>query len=229
MSVKETTREVIFAVIPITVIIILLNFTLIRIPVQDFINFIGATFFVIAGLILFLTGVKIGLLPLGEMIGSKLVSKGYLWLMITIGFILGFVVTFAEPDVQVLAMQVDVASSGEISRRFIITSISIGVGVFLAMAILRIFIKVKLVYMLLGGYAIIAILATISSPLFLAVAFDAGGVTTGPMTVPFILSLGVGVSAVASGRKNSDNSFGLVALASIGPIIAVLIMGIIYK
>lgn len=229
MNIKETAKEVILAIIPVALIITILNFILIKLPMEVFVNFIGGTILVIIGFILFLTGVKIGFLPLGEMIGSKLVSKGNLWIMILISFILGFVVTFAEPDVQVLAMQIDEVSGGTVDKLFIILSISLGVGIFLAFAIFRIFLQVKIVYLLLIGYAIVYILAIFTSPDYLAVAFDAGGVTTGPMTVPFILSLGVGVAAVAKGRKDSDNSFGLVALASIGPVIAVLIMGVIYK
>lgn len=228
MNIKDTVKEVILAIIPIVIIIIILNFTLIQIPNEVFFNFIGGAFFVSIGFILFLIGIKLGFLPLGEMIGSKLVSKGKLWLMLLVAFILGFVVTFAEPDVQVLAMQVNMVSD-KINKNVIITAISLGVGVFLAFAILRVFLQVKIEYLLIGGYLIIFILAFFTSTDFLAISFDAGGVTTGPMTVPFILSFGVGVGAVAVEKKDSDNSFGLVALSSMGPIIAVMILGVIYS
>jgi len=226
---KETAKEVLIAVIPVTVIVSILNFVIVKVPAETFINFLFGTLFIVLGFTLFLTGVKLGFVPMGETIGTAIITKGKLSLMIIIGFILGFAVTFAEPDVQVLSMQIDTVSNGAVERLLIVSSISLGVGIFLTFALLRIIFKIKIRYLLLAGYLLIVILSFLTSPDYLAVAFDAGGVTTGPMTVPFILSLGVGVAAVIKGRNNSENSFGLVALSSIGPVIAVLIMGVIMK
>jgi hypothetical protein len=143
---------------------------------------------------------------------------------------LGFVVTVAEPDVQVLALQVDTVSGGTISKKLIVASIALGVGIFVALALLRIFLRIPIAYLLGVGYVIVFILALFAPPEFVAVSFDAGGVTTGPMTVPFILALGIGVASVSGGHKrNENNSFGLIALASLGPVLAVLVMGIIFK
>lgn len=229
MNVKDIAKEVFMAILPITLLITILNFAFIRLPLEIFIDFVGGTFLIIIGFILFQLGLKIGLLPVGEMIGSKLVSKGKLWIMILFGFVEGFVVTFAEPDVLFFASQVGDVSGGVIDKNVIITVISLGVAIFLLIALIRIFLKIKMIYLLFGGYALVFILAFFSTPEFLAISFDAGGVTTGPMTVPFIISLGVGVAAVKPKSKESSDAFGLVALSSIGPIIAILALGIIYK
>ncbi len=229
MSIKETAKEVIFAVIPIAIIITVLNFIIIKLPVEEFLDFIGGTVLIAVGLILFLTGVNIGLLPLGEMIGSKLISKGKLSLTVFITFIMGFVITFADPDVQVMAMQVDQVTGGTVSKLIIISAISLGMGIFLAFAILRIFLKIKYINLLMIGYLIIIVLSFFSSPDYLAVAYDSGGVTTGPLTVPFFMSFGIGITAVIGGKGKENDSFGLLAMACIGPIISMLILGIIMK
>lgn len=230
MNIKETVFEVLLAIIPITALVSILQITVGKIPIEYFLNFIGASVMVFIGLVLFLVGVKVGFLPIGEMIGSAVVSKGNLWIVLSVGFILGFVVTIAEPDVQVLAMQVDTVSAGKISKGIIVISIALGVGTFVAMALLRIFLRIPIAYLLIVGYVCVFILAVFTPPEFLAVSFDAGAVTTGPMTVPFILAMGVGVASVVGRDKGGrGDSFGLVALASVGPIIAVLIMGILFR
>ncbi len=180
------------------------------------------------GLVFFLAGIKTSLLEFGEAIGKTITLSGKLWIVIVFGFLMGFVVTVAEPAVQVLALQIDQVSSGDINRLLLILFISIGVGIFVALSLLRILFNVPMIYLLAGGYALVFVLSIFSSPQFIPVSFDAGGVTTGPMTVPFILALGMGFSSITRSRKTSEDSFGLVALASIGPIIAVLILGMIF-
>jgi len=181
------------------------------------------------GLFLFLLGVQIGLLPMGELIGSAVARQGKLWLLVLFGFILGFVVTVAEPDVRVLALQVDLVSGGAISRSVLVYTIALGLAIFVALAMLRTVFNIPLVYLLISGYGLIFAIATIAPPHFIPVSFDAGGVTTGPMAVPFILALGVGVTAVLGGKRTTADRFGLVALASIGPVLAVLLLGVIYR
>lgn len=229
MNIKEVVLEVVYAVIPITVLVTVLQFTVAKLPAGAFINFIGGSIMVMLGLVLFLIGVKIGFLPVGEMVGSAIVSKGKLWIVLFFGFVIGFVVTVAEPDVQVLAQQVYGVSDGAISKSLIVAVVALGVAIFVALALLRIFLKIPLNYLLIGGYALVFIIALFTSPEFLAVSFDAGGVTTGPMTVPFILALGVGVTSVTGSKHSSDDGFGLVALASVGPILAVLLLGVFYR
>ena len=162
---------------------------------------------------------------MGQRAGSALVHKRNLPLLLGAGFIIGFIITVAEPDVQVLAAQVmDVAPS--ISARNLVFMIAAGVGLFVSLALLRVIFQFSLRVLLLLFYALLFVCAALSSPEFLGVGFDAGGATTGPMTVPFILALGMGVAAVRGGNAEND-SFGFIGLASIGPIMAVLLMGML--
>jgi hypothetical protein len=229
-NVIEQFKEVSFAIMPMVVLIIVLQYTVIGMPTDIFIRFIFGVVMVGLGLFIFLLGVHIGLLPVGELIGSTLPKSGKVWLIIGVGFILGVSVTIAEPDVRVLALQVDQVSGGEISNTTLIYTVALGVGIFVALAMARTIFEIPLKYLLLGGYSVVFILALFTPENFIPISFDAGGVTTGPMTVPFILALGVGVASVLRGSKESNASegFGLVALASIGPVIAVMILGVIY-
>lgn len=227
-TIMDTVREIIFAVLPVTVVVVILQFTLIFLPFETFLQFLVGVVMVSVGLILFLLGVHLGLLPIGEMIGSALPNTGKAWLVVLFGFIMGFVVTVAEPDVRVLAMQIDFVSQGEISRNLLIMVVALGVAVFVGIAMLRIILNIPITYILVVGYSLIFILSLFTPAYFVPISFDAGGVTTGPMTVPFILALGVGVARVLGGKSTSSDGFGLVALASIGPVLAVMMLGVIF-
>jgi hypothetical protein len=220
---------VFLSLVPMILFIMLLEFFLVPVSSKTLFQFIAASFFIFIGLSLFLLGIKKSLLDFGEAIGKTLTLRGKLWMVIVFGFIVGFVVTLAEPDVQVLTLQIDTVSAGAIGKEVLILFVAMGVGIFVALAMVRILFNISLIYLLGAGYLIILILLVLSSPTYIPVAFDAGGVTTGPMTVPFILSLGMGVSSLTRNRKGAQDSFGLIALASIGPIIAVLILGMIYQ
>jgi hypothetical protein len=228
-SLQETVQEVLMGVLPISVVVLVLQFTIIWVDWVIFVQFLAGLAMVILGLILFLLGVHVGLLPIGERIGSALPQTGKLWLVLFFSFILGFVVTVAEPDVRVLASYVDTASDGAISRAALIYSVALGLAFFVAVAMLKIVFSIPIIYILIAGYILVFGLAWFSPPEFLPISFDAGGVTTGPMAVPFILALGVGVASVLQGKSGSGDGFGLVALASIGPIIAVLILGMFFS
>lgn len=227
-DIKEIILEVIQAVLPILLVIVLLQFLLIRAPAELFWQFIAGAIMVTAGLFLFLVGVRISLLPIGEMIGSALVSRGSLAFLLIAAFVFGFVVTVAEPDVRVLAHQVDIASGGTISSGLLITAVAIGVAFFVALAILRILLGIPIAYLLAIGYVTVVVLSFFTAPDFVAISFDAGGVTTGPMAVPFILALGIGATASLGGKSTVANAFGLIGLASIGPVIGVLLLGVFY-
>lgn len=224
----DTIKEVFFAIFPITLVVILLQFTIIGMPMEVFLQFIIGVVMVSIGLILFLLGVNVGLLPVGELIGSTLPKYGKVWVVVFFGFLLGFVVTVAEPDVRVLALQVDLVSGGAVSRDLLIYTVALGVAIFVGLAMLRIVLNVPLKYILTAGYLIVFLLAAFTPPQFVPISFDSGGVTTGPLTVPFIIALGVGVASVIRGKTSSADGFGLVALASLGPILAVLMLGVIY-
>ncbi|MBU5266601.1 DUF1538 domain-containing protein [Virgibacillus proomii] len=227
-NIKDTTIEVIQSVLPITIVITILQFTLIWLPTETFLQFLIGVVLVGFGLILFLLGVNIGLLPVGEMIGSALSKTKSIWLIVIFGFLLGVVVTIAEPDVRVLSTQVDQVSNGGIPKSVLILAVALGVGLFVALSMIRIVFSIPITYILAGGYGIIFLLAAFTPTTFVPLSFDSGGVTTGPLTVPFIMALGVGTASVLKGKSASQDGFGLVALASIGPIISVLILGVIY-
>jgi hypothetical protein len=229
-NVKETIWEVVYAVLPIALLVVLLQFTLIWMPMASFVQFLVGVFLVSAGLILFLIGVHIGFLPVGEMVGSALPQTGKFWLIIFFAFILGFAVTVAEPDVHVLSDYVDEVSGGEIGKWQLILPVALGLGIFIALSMVRLLLEISIKWILFGGYATVFILA-LTGPVpdeFVPISFDAGGVTTGPMAVPFILAFGVGVASVLRSDDEAADGFGLVALASIGPLIAVLILGMLY-
>lgn len=194
---------------------------------QEVVEFLLGAIMVMCGLFFFLQGVRIGLLPVGRLIGSALPSYGSVYVLLIGAFALGVVITVAEPDVRVLAYQVDMVSGGHISSMALVLSVAVGVGVFVALSMVRLFLNIPLTVLLTGGYLIVLTLSFFAPPHYVAVAFDAGGVTTGPMTVPFILALGLGTAAVLGRRTALSGGFGLVGLASIGPVIAVLLLGVV--
>lgn len=182
----------------------------------------GAVMLVI-GMGFFQLGAEMSMTPLGEGIGVQIAKIRYIVLILMIGFIMGAVITISEPDLQVLAEQVP-----SIPNHILIFTVAVGVGIFLAVAILRILFQINLSTILIGLYIALMVLSFFIPEDFLAVAFDSGGVTTGPMTVPFIMAMGVGMSSVRGDKNAYSDSFGLVALSSIGPILAVLILGSFY-
>ena len=177
----------------------------------------------IAGMLLFNIGVELSMTPMGERVGTIMTKSKNLLIIILVSFIMGFVITISEPDLQVLAQQVP-----SVPNLTLILAVAAGVGIFLVVALLRMVFRIPLSYLLVFFYIIVFALAMFVPKGFLAIAFDSGGVTTGPMTVPFIMAFGVGVAAIRSDKHAENDSFGLVALCSIGPILAVLILGLLY-
>lgn len=224
---KDIVLEVFYSILPIAALIVILQFTLIGLPLDTFLRFLIGMIMVILGLILFLMGMRLGILPIGELIGAALPKTGKARLMVVFGFILGLVATIAEPNVQVLAYQVDTVSGAVIPKNALIFAVALGVAIFVGLAMLRIILNIPLAYLLIGGYGLVFLLSAFAPPQFAPVSFDAAGVITGPLIVPFILALGVGISSVLAGKTSVDG-FGLVALASIGPVLAVLLLGVIY-
>ena len=216
-------HEAITSVFPITLIVLLLCFTITPISNSMLVSFAFGAILLTVGMAFFTLGADTAMTPIGNKVGACITKSKKLWVITFISFLLGVIITISEPDLQVLANQVPT-----IPNAVIIWSVALGVGVFLVIAMLRILIGISLSWLLLGFYGIVFLLATQVPKDFWAVAFDSGGVTTGPMTVPFIMALGVGVSSIRSDRHAGDDSFGLVALGSIGPIIAVLVLGLVY-
>lgn len=220
---KEKITEAFSSVLPITLIVLLLSVFL-SMPIDTIVMFLMGAALLIIGMGFFSLGADMSMMPMGEGIGGEFTKSKKIWLIAALSFLLGFVITVAEPDLQVLAEQVP-----SISNMVLIATVGVGVGVFLVIAVLRILFKVRLSHLFLGFYALILIVSIFTPNNFVPVAFDSGGVTTGPITVPFIMALGLGIASVRGGKDSHDDSFGLVALCSIGPILAVMILGMIYN
>ena len=221
---KEKIKESLSSVLPITVIVLLLSITLVPLEVGTLTLFLTGAVLLIVGIGLFQLGAEMAMTPLGQGVGSKLSKGKRIFPIILICFVIGAIITIAEPDLQVLANQV-----ASIPNQVLIWTVAIGVGVFLAVAVLRIRFHISLRRLLAVCYILLFVLSFFSPSSFTSVAFDSGGVTTGPMTVPFIMTRGVGLSAARSDPDGTEDSFGLVALCSIGPILMVLLLGIFYN
>lgn len=220
-------KEVLFAVLPITFIVIILNFTLTPLDSSLMIRFLIGAFLIIIGLTIFLLGVDISVSNIGKSMGTAIAKSNKLWIVITAGIILGFFISIAEPDLHILAGEVAFVTSGLVSKLSIVIIVSIGIAIMLSLGLVRIIFGIPLYKILTGIYIVIFGLAFFVSPEFLAISFDASGATTGAMTVPFILALALGISALKKDSKSSEkDSFGLVAIASAGAILAVMIMSI---
>ena len=220
----EKLMEALRAVLPIVAIVIVLCFSIAPISPSILLCFLLGAVLLIVGMMFFTQGAELAMSPMGERVGSSLTKTKNLLLIAVLSFVLGVIITISEPDLQVLANQVP-----SIPNMTLMLAVAVGVGVFLMLAVLRMLFRIPLNGMLVGFYILAFMLAFFVPKDFLAVAFDSGGVTTGPMTVPFIMAFGIGVSAVRNDSNAADDSFGLVALCSIGPILAVLMLGMIFN
>lgn len=220
-------KEVSLSVLPITLLVLILKFTLVPIETEMFMRFLIGTLFVILGLGIFLFGTHIGIVPIGQLMGETIAKTNRVSIVGVLGFILGFLITVAEPDLQILASQVNLASGGIVPSSLILIVVSIGVGIMVSIGLLRILYGKPLNKIFTFFYFIIFILALNVSQEFLAISVDASGATTGAMTTPFILALGYGISQLKGGKTSEEDSFGMVGLASTGPIFAIMIMSIV--
>ncbi len=220
---REKMGESLKAVLPVAGIVLLLSFTVAPVPAGILLEFLAGAALLLIGMMFFTLGAELSMTPMGERTGGSLAKSRKLWLIMVMGFLLGFVVTVSEPDLQVLANQVP-----SIPNQVLILAVAGGVAAFLVLALLRMLFKVPLSPVLIVSYLLAMTAALFVPEDFLAVAFDSGGVTTGPMTVPFIMAFGVGISSVRNDERAAEDSFGLVALCSVGPILMVLLLGILY-
>ena len=219
----EKLQESINSILPITAIVAAVCFLFVPIPSGLMLAFLLGAVHMILGMGMFSVGAELSMSRIGGHIGSAMTASRKLWVILLTSFALGTAITLAEPDLQVLASNVRA-----IPKTTLLLTVGVGVGLFLALAMLRMLLAVSLRTMLLVFYALVFALAFLVDPDMLPLSFDAGGVTTGPMTVPFIMALGVGVSAIRTDDKAKEDSFGLVALCSVGPIIAVMLLSIIF-
>lgn len=221
---KEKIAESLSSVLPVTCIVLILGITIAPIPLEPLMLFLVGAAFLIIGMGFFTLGVDMSMMPIGEKVGAKLARTKSLPIIILACILIGAIVTVAEPDLQVLAGQ-----TPAVPDMVLILTVAAGVGLFLAISFLRSLLGWSLSHILLVCYLILFIMAFYIPSDFLAVAFDSGGVTTGPITVPFIIALGMGLSSIGRGKNQDSDSFGLVALCSIGPILSVMILGFLYQ
>ena len=227
-ALTQKIKEVCFSVIPIAIIVLILHFFVAPLDAVKLFRFMIGAAIIILGLSVFLLGIDLCITPIGNLFGHALIKPNKIWVIIAGGLILGFLVTVAEPDLQILASQVEDVTSGLIPRLGIIIVVSLGVAALLSVGLVRIIYSIPLYWVLAGLYLLIGVLSLFTSRGFLAISFDASGATTGALTVPFVLSLSLGISAMKKDSKGSEkDSFGLVAVASTGAIIAVMLMSLL--
>lgn len=219
-------KESFLSIMPVTAIVIILSCTpLVSLSLVEIITFIICSILLVVGMALFNLGADVAMTPMGERMGSGLVRHKSLFILVAVCFAMGLLITIAEPDLSVLASQVGAV----INNTLLIVTVSVGVGLFLVIAILKIIFQKDLSSLLMFFYMVLFAIASIvvsnGNSNFLPVGFDSGGVTTGPITVPFIMAIGVGIASAVGGKRQRENSFGLIALCSIGPILAVMMLG----
>jgi len=224
VKLMEKLKEALASVLPITVIVALISLFITPISTSVMMMFLLGAVLLIFGIGLFSLGAEKSMGLIGERIGAGLTKSKKIWIIAFISFVVGTIITVAEPDLQVLANQIP-----SIPNIVLLTTVGVGVGLFLALAMLRIVFKVRLSRLLVVLYFMVFILSFFVPSSFLPLSFDAGGVTTGPLTVPFIIALGIGAASVRGDKNSESDSFGLVALCSVGPILAVMILGLVYK
>lgn len=220
-------KEVSMSVLPITLLVVILSLTVVDVKAHMLIRFITGSLIVILGLGIFLFGAELGISPIGNLMGEYIARSNKFIVVCILGFILGFLITVAEPDLHVLAIQVDEASGSRLPSTLFLLVVSIGVGILVFIGLLRIVYEKPLNRLYTIIYFIIFLLGLRVPEEILAISIDASGATTGAMTTPFILALGLGVSHLKGGKSSEEDSFGMVGMASAGPILAVMLMSVL--
>lgn len=224
---KEKLLDVLKAIAPLVLVVCLLQVTIVQAPTGLFLQFVVGSALAVAGMLLLFMGIDLGILPMGRFIGAELPKKGSLTLIVTVAFALGFATTVAEPDVLVLASQVDAVSKHTISGQAVLYATALGLGVFAAIAMARIILGWSMKYMLAAVYSLSLVLALVAPANIVSLAFDGGSVTTGVLSAPVVIALSVGLSSVLASRSAVSDGFGILGFASVGPIIAILAMGML--
>ena len=215
-------KESIFSVLPIVAIVVVINFLTTPMDGYSLASFLVGAVFLILGMCLYTLGVDTAMTPIGNHIGSKVTKSGKIWYILLMSFILGVIITVAEPDLAVLESQAGID--------YLTLIIAVGIGVFMLIAIIRIVFRIKLKYLLLilyGSLFLFVLIATILNDGIIPLSFDSGGVTTGPITVPFIIALSSGITGILGGNGQEDSEFGTIGICSVGPILMVLVIGLL--
>jgi hypothetical protein len=224
---REKLIEVLGAVGPLVAVVCLLLVALVDAPAALIAQFVVGAALVVAGMALLFAGLDLGILPMGRFVGAELPKKGSVMLIVAVAFAIGFATTVAEPDVLVLASQVDHASGGAVRGQAVLYVIALGLAIFVALAMARVVYGFSMATLLSVAYGAMLALSCFAPTEFVALAYDAGSVTTGVLTAPVVIALAVGLSSVLAGRSPVSDGFGLLGFASVGPIIAVMLMGML--
>ncbi len=219
--------EVLRAVAPLVAVGVALQLLFVGAPAALFVRFLAGSALAVLGMLLLFAGIDYGVLPMGRFIGAALPAKRSLWLIAAVGFAMGFATTAAEPDVLVLAGQVEVISGGTTHGQSLVYIIALGVAVTSALGLLRIIWGIPLTYLVAPIYVTAIVLTFIAPPDYIPLAYDAGSVTTGVLTSPVLLALALGLTSVLASRSAMSDGFGLLGLASAGPILVVLALGLV--
>ncbi len=228
-GITDVTIEVLQALIPIIIFFIFFQLRYLKLPSFELVKILTGMLITAVGMILFLYGVYNGFYPVGFEIGEFLGNVEQMWILIPIGFVLGFLTAFAEPAVRVLCYQVEQSSSGYIRAKLMLYTLSFSVAVFVAIGMAKIVYGIPFIYIIVPGYLLALMLLWVSDKDFIGIAFDAGGVATGPMAVSFLMSMLVGVASSHSGRNAIVDGFGLIALVALAPIIFIMLLGVYVK
>lgn len=224
---RHVLAEVLLAIGPLIVFFVFFQVLFLKLPRQYVINLFKGIFLSVAGLSLFLQGVQVGFMPVGTSMGRIISGFEHLWVLIPIGFILGVVATVAEPAVRILCYNVEKASAGSLKQRLILITLSLGVGLFVGLGMGKIIFGFSLYYIIIPGYILALIMMIFCEQTFISIAFDAGGVATGPMTVTFVMAIALGLADALEDRSAVQDGFGLIALVALAPILSVMAVGLL--
>jgi len=217
--------SVVKALLPLLGLFLVFQLFFLKLPRQYVLNLLKGSLLAILGLLLFLQGVRIGFLPAGEAIGERLGTIAWTWLLIPFGLFIGFLTTWTEPAVRILCEEVEKASAGAIRKSVVLFAICTGVALFVSLGMAKVVYGIPLLYIVIPGYVAALLMAWFSDKAFLSVAFDAGGVATGPMAVTFLLAIAIGISSAIEGREPIIHGFGLIALIALAPILSIMALG----
>ena len=226
---RHVALELMMAFAPLVLFFVYMQHRYLRLPRTYVVRLVKGVGLSYIGLAFFLQGVTQGFLPAGTEIGRIIGAAPWRWVLIPLGFVFGFAATAAEPAVRVLAIEMEKASSGSVGQKPVLLSLSLGVGVFVAIGMVKLLAGVSILWFVVPGYVLALIMTRFSTPSFIAAAFDAGGVATGPMTVTFVMAIVLGVAGAMEGRDPVADGFGLIALVALAPILSVMTLGILYS
>ena len=223
----HTFLTVFISLIPLVILFLVFQFLYLKLPMKHVLNLFKGIALALLGIAIFLQGVRVGFFPVGREMGEMLGAVSHKWILIPLGFLLGFLATFGEPAVRVLSDQIERTSIGSIRKSVVLYTISFGVALFVALGMARIIYGIPLMYIVVPGYILAMALLWPSDKTTICIAFDAGGVATGPMAVTFLLAITVGIASAMEGRDPVTDGFGLIALIALAPILSIMILGII--